>query len=161
LKKLLLLVLLLTSLAHADELVLDGGLGVFDTKGTSISQNKYLKLGLQEDLWGAFKQRMNVGFWLDNRGAGYSNAGFVGYQIGFEVTNSVFQMSIFSGPTLISSTDSQLGGVFQFNETLFLGIVDKNGNAIGPVYSHFSSAGIEFPNQGRDYFGLLMKFPLY
>lgn len=147
--------------AHADQdqLVTDVGLGVFGSRGASLSQDKFAKIGWEEDLWYNLKQKFNVGAWIDTRGAGYSSNAFTGYQLGFEVTNSIFQMSVWSGPTLISSPDNDLGGVFQFNETIFFGIVDKDQNSIGLAYNHFSSAGLEMPNQGRDFIGLEIKFP--
>ena len=69
-------------------------------------------------------------------------------------------MGIFSGPTLISSTDVALGGYFQFNETAYLGIRDPNtDDSIGIAYNHFSSAGLESPNVGKDFMCLEIKFP--
>jgi len=155
------LFLLFSSQVYAaqDQIVVDGGLGVFGTEGSSLSQVKFGKVGIQEDLWYNLKQRFNTGMWLDDRGGGRKSSGFGGYQVGYEVTNDVLQASIWSGPTLISSPDIALGGYFQFNETLYLGIVDKDRNSIGIAYNHFSSAGIETPNLGNDFIGLEIKFP--
>ncbi len=157
----LLLLLLLTSLAYAqdDQIVTDVGLGIVGTKGSTLSQDKFARVGLQEDVWYDLKQRFNVGGWDDTRGGNYSSAAFAGYQLGFEVTNDVLQGSIWSGPSVISATDAMLGGPMQFNETLFFGIVDKQQSSIGVAYNHFSSAGIYTPNLGRDYLGLQLKFP--
>ena len=145
--------------ADQDSIVTDVGVGEFGTKGSSLSQVKFAKVGWQEDLWYNLKQRMNAGGWIDTRELGYSSSAFAGYQLGFEVKNSVFEASVFSGPTLISSPDNALGGIFQLNETLFFGIVDKDDNTIGIVYNHFSSAGLEMPNLGRDFMGIEIKFP--
>jgi len=145
--------------AEDDKFLINSGLGVFSTEGHSISQVKMLEMGIQEDLWYTLKQRLNGGAWLDARGDGRHNSTFAGYQLGFEVTNDVVQASIFSGPTLISTPDSALGGPFQFNETIFFGIVDKQHDSIGITYNHFSSAGLEMPNQGKDFMGLGIKFP--
>lgn len=143
----------------ADSLVLDAGLGVFSTEGYSISQVKFAKIALQEDLWYALKQRFSVGGWLDARGDGRQDSGFAGYQIGFEVANDVFESNIFAGPSAISTPDVALGGYLQFNESIFFGIKDKGGNSIGLDYNHFSSAGLEMPNLGRDFMALQIKFP--
>lgn len=155
------LAFLTVTLAHADPdtLLVDAGLGVFGTEGNGLSQVKFAKIGLQEDLWYNLKQRFNVGGWIDSRGDGRYGSAFTGYQLGFEVTNNVLQASIFSGPTIISTPDGALGGIVQFNESIFLGIVDSNKNTIGVIYNHFSSAGLEMPNQGRDFMGLEIKFP--
>lgn len=147
------------SYAQDDQWAIDGGLGVFSTQGTSLSDVKFAKVGIQEDIWDAFKQRVSVGGWLDSRGSGYSGSAFGGYQLGFEVNNSVFQGGIFTGPTLISTTDKDLGGIFQFNDSINFGIKDDRGNVIGIVYNHFSSAGLESPNLGKDFMGLEIKFP--
>ena len=146
-------------MAYADEIVTDVGLGSFGSKGSSLSQDKFAKVGIEEDIWSPFKQKFNVGGWIDTRGEGYSSSAFGGYQIGFEVSNNVVQGSVWSGPTLMTSPDQALGGVFQMNETIYLGIVDKERNSIGIAYNHFSSAGLEMPNQGRDFIGLSIKCP--
>lgn len=154
------LVLLLPANAYcADDVFIDAGLGTFSTEGTSLSQVKFAKVGVQEDIWYALKQRFNGGGWMDTRGNGHTSSAFAGYQLGFAVPNDTFEMSIFSGPTLISSPDVALGGVFQFNETIFFGIRDKDNESIGIAYNHFSSAGIESPNIGRDFMCLEIKFP--
>jgi hypothetical protein len=158
-KTIILIGLLISSTAFADEVVMDVGLGALNSRNDNISQVKMAKVGVQEDVWYNLKQRFNVGGWTDARGQDFSGSAFAGYQLGFVVRNDVFEASIFSGPTVISSTDALLGGHFQFNETLFLGIVDKNDNAIGLAWNHFSSAGIEMPNYGRDFAGLEIKFP--
>ena len=143
-----------------DDVFLELGLGSFSTEGKSVSQVKFGKVGVQEELWDSFKHRLNAGVWLDNRGVGHTNSAFTSYQLGFDVQNSLLEMAIFSGPALISSTDTSLGGYFQFNETLYFGIRDpRSNNSIGVSYNHFSSAGLESPNQGRDFIGLEIKFP--
>jgi hypothetical protein len=78
--------------------------------------------------------------------------------LGFDVENETFEASVFSGPTLITSPDIYLGGPLQFNESIYLGIKDKREESIGFAYNHFSSAGIEMPNIGRDFAGLEIKF---
>ena len=151
---------LLTQKTSAGELVVDGGLGILDSKGYSLSQDKFAKIGYQETLWYALKERINTGLWLDTRSDKYSSSGFAGYQIGFDVRNSILEASIFSGPTLISNTDQDLGGHLQFNESIFLGIVDDKHESFGIAYNHFSSAGLASPNIGRDFFCLEIKFGL-
>lgn len=155
----LLILLLISSTAYADQFVTDVGLGQFGSRGASLSQDKFAKVGVQEELWNPFYQRFNLGGWMDTRGQDYSGAAFFGYQVGFEVTNDIFQGSIWTGPTVISATDQVLGGPIQFNETIFFGIVDKNKDSIGIAYNHFSSASLYTPNLGRDYIGLEIKCP--
>lgn len=154
-----LLFFFLASYAHADQVVIDAGLGAFGTRGENVAQNKFAKIGIEEDLWYVIKQRFNGGLWLDSTGSGYKNSLFTGYQGGFEVTNDVLQASVWTGPSLITSPDEALGGILQFNETVFLGIVDKDKNSIGVAWNHFSSGSLETPNLGRDYLSLEIKFP--
>lgn len=149
----------LHAMAQDDQIVIDGALGILGSSGDTPVDVKFARLGVEEDLWYTLKQRFNVGGWTDNRGEGYSSSAFGGYQLGFEVRNSVLEASIFSGPTLISTPDVALGGRFQFNETVFLGVVDVDGNTIGMAYNHFSSAGLETPNWGKDFVGIEIKFP--
>jgi hypothetical protein len=151
----------MSSVVHAqDEMLVDAGLGAFSTEGKSLSQVKFAKLGIQEDLWYAVKQRVNFGGWIDDRKGPFANSAFTSYQVGFDVKNALFEMSVFSGPGLISATDSSLGGHFQFNETVFIGIKDTMDESVGMAYNHFSSAGLEMPNQGKDFMCLEIKFPL-
>lgn len=157
--KYLFMLMFLSSWAQADQFVTDVGLGAFGSKGDTPVQDKFAKVGIQEDVWFPLKQRFNLGGWSDLRGNGYDSSAFLGYQLGFEVTNQVFQMSVWSGPSVITNPDSALGGPLQFNETVFFGIVDKDKNAIGIAYNHLSSAGIYDPNQGRDYIGMEISFP--
>jgi len=154
-----LIAFLFSTICSADEVVLDAGLGIFGTEGHSLSQVKFGKVGIEEDLWYALKQRFNVGGWLDSRGDGRKSSAFAGYQLGFEVKNDLLIGSVWSGPSLITSPDIALGGPLQFNETIFFGIVDKKQDVIGIAYNHFSSAGIEMPNLGDDFACLEIKFP--
>jgi hypothetical protein len=158
-KKYAVAALMLANSASAGEVLTDVGLGVFSTEGKSLSNVKFVKVGMQYDLYSPLVQRFNVGGWLDSRPYA-SNAAFGSYQLGLDVRNDVLEMGVFAGPGLISHTDSSLGGYFQFNETVFLGVKDPKDNAIGISYNHFSSAGLETPNQGKDFVSLEIKFPL-
>jgi len=152
------LALVLAMRSEASELAIDGGVGVFNSGKNSLSESKFLRFGLEEPVWYALKQRFNLGFWLDDKGHGRASSGFAGYQIGFEVTADTLEASVWSGPALITTPDIYLGGPLQFNETIFLGIHDKAGETLGVAYNHFSSAGIEMPNIGRDFLGLEIRF---
>jgi hypothetical protein len=148
--------------ADQSEAFLDAGLGTFSTEGSSLSQVKFAKLGINDNIYHALVQRFSVGAWLDARGEGRTSSAFTGYQLGFAVKNDLMEMAIYSGPCLISSSDTVLGGHLQFNETIFVGVHDaKSGDSIGVAYNHFSSAGLALPNLGRDFMGLEIKFPLF
>lgn len=147
-----------TAHAQEDQTIVDGGIGVFNSAKKSLSETKTFSLGVQEDLWGPLKQRATGGFWLDNSGNGKKDSLFAAGQLGFEVNNNGWLLGIFSGPALISSPDVLLGGPVQFMDDIHLGIQDKGSNYIGFFYRHFSSAGLEMPNIGRDMIGIELRF---
>ena len=159
-KYLLALILLVSNVAWADSMTFDVGLGVFNSGLHSLSETKLVKLGLQEDVWYNLKQKASAGFWLDNAGNGRTDSEFGAYQLGFEVRNPTLLASVFFGPAFITTPDVYLGGHLQFNTSLFLGVPDDDNNAIGVFYNHFSSAGLEMPNMGRDFVGAGIKFNL-
>lgn len=67
-------------------------------------------------------------------------------------------LKVFFGPLLLTNWDDRLGGLFQFNNDLELGLKGQNGFAIGVNYKHISNAGITQPNLGRDF--ILLKLQL-
>lgn len=160
-RKITLFLLLIASTANAgSEMFIDAGLGIFSTEGQSLSQVKFGKVGIQNDLTGPLVYRVNGGLWLDNRHDGNLSSGFASTQLGFDVKNEMLEMGIFSGPGLITKADDALGGHFQFNETVFIGVHDPKGDtSVGFAYNHFSSAGLEMPNMGKDFGCLEIKFP--
>ena len=148
----LLLILLLTAPAYAvnDQYVVDAGIGI-----SNSAKMRTASLGIQEDLWDAVKQRGTIGFWGGGPG---TSSFFAAGQLGFEVNNRGTVASIFSGPALISNTDSMLGSYLEFVTDLHLGLQDGNMNYLGLFYRHVSSAGLAEPNVGRDIVGLEIKF---
>lgn len=143
------------SLSLADEVTFDLGLGALNTTSTM----KFVSLGVQEDLWTIVKQRATVGGWID-QSPGNASSGFIAGQLGVEIVNSGWVGSTFFGPGAISQSDNLLGGWFQFMSSLEFGLRDINGNYIGAMFRHFSSAGVETPNLGRNVLGLELKFSL-
>lgn len=159
-KKFLALLALVSTPAVADTtLSLDVATGIFNSGRNNLAETKLLKIGLEEDLWYNLKHRINGGIWLDNVGNGRNNSGFLAYQWGFVVNNGNVEAGVYSGPAYITTPDIYLGGRFQFNETACLGISDRGGNVLSACYNHFSSGGLEFPNIGRDFLGVQIKFP--
>lgn len=145
-----LILVLLSRQASADEVFGAFGLGVFNSAKSEPAEVRDLYIGLRKELpQGTFFEG-KVGFWGDSAGNGRTSSAFVAAGPGLSV--DLRPVVIRAGVNLaaISSPDAYLGGVFQFNETLFLGVKDPTGNSIGFVFDHFSSAGIESPNVGRD-----------
>ncbi len=150
----LLLLLTATCYAGEDQYILDVGVGDFDSAKGNMPDTKMVGIGVEEELWGALKDRGVVGGWADTGGGGRSGSAFAAMQLGWEVQSGGTVISVFSGPGVISSPDVVLGGAFQFITDLHLGIKDRDGNYLGAFFRHISSAGIETPNLGRDIVGL-------
>jgi hypothetical protein len=158
--KLAFLILLLTSVSWADgdQIVIDGGVGVFHSADHGLSEMKIFTLGVQETLWGPLKDRAVVGGWIDNV-SGRSGSGLVSGQIGWEVNSNGLVGSIFTGPAIITSPDNVLlGGYFEFMDDLHLGLQDRNGSYIGVMYRHISDAGLTPINIGRDMICVELRF---
>lgn len=159
-KKFVVLLLLMSGMAYGqnDQQVVTGGIGVFNSGKNTLSETKMLSYGIQEDLWGPLKQRGTIGGWLDDAHNGKKDSAFIAGQLGFEVDNNGWIGGVFSGPALISSPDALLGGIFQFMDQISFGIQDKHNSYFGVFYRHFSSAGLEMPNIGRDLIGVEIRF---
>jgi hypothetical protein len=125
--------------------------GVFNSGLHSLSEEKFLNVGYRSAL-GPLVQQVEVGGFTDRAGNGRSGSAYGAYQVGFEVHGPILGR-ICTGPALISSPDSYLGGVFQFTEDFYAGEEDTHGHSIGFLYKHISSAGLEQPNIGRDQMG--------
>jgi len=151
---LLVVLFLIPTFTRSDEMLFDVGLGALDTS----SSMKFFSVGIQEDLWGPLKERASCGGWVDSS-AGASSSGFFSGQLGFEVDSGSLTGDAFFGPGSITQTDVLLGGYFQFESSLELTFHDINRNGMGVFFRHFSSAGFEMPNQGRDVLGLELIFP--
>jgi hypothetical protein len=154
----ILFLLISTAYAQEDQYILDGGVGIAHSADHGLSETKMLTLGVQEDLWGALKDRAIVGGYLDNSGGGKNGSALGAGQIGFEVNRDGLVAGVFSGPCIISTPDVMLGGRFQFMDDLHLGIQDNDNNYFGVLYRHISSAGLEQPNIGRDVIGIELRF---
>lgn len=150
---------LITEDSRADDYI-DASLGMFHNGSPSPANVKYGEIGHRDSLGLGFFNQYSGGAWIQSaRGDGRKSSAFVSDQIGLGVNNGI-AVSIATGPTLISTPDSYLGGHFQFHETLFLGVSDPATNtSIGFAYQHFSSAGIEMPNAGKDFGGAEIVFP--
>ena len=96
-------------------------------------------------------QAMELGGYTDNVGTGRSSSLFATFQVGVKAGPEVgFYGKAFLGAGGITTTDSLLGGRFQFMEEVGFGIRDTK-TFVEWVYCHVSSAGISSPNQGRDF----------
>jgi len=119
---------------------------------------RYGTLGVRYgDVW---KTQLNGGHWLalaDDQ----KSATFGSLQGGLEVVGSggTFAQFMF-GPALISESDSKLAGHFQFHMTGGVGVKSDGKYGLSFLWTHFSNAGIEQPNLGRDLLTIQIIVPI-
>jgi hypothetical protein len=141
---------LLTSIAYGDLLLSVGvGQGIFGASGTPFE--RVVEIGYEVPFAGDFFFRPEAGYFEDLSGGGNKSSAWGGVVFGVRaLTTSGLEIHVSVGPTYLQSPDTILGGHFQFNPEI--GICFNDGkNCIGPAFVHLSSAGIEMPNNGRDF----------
>ena len=148
--KKLLLFIFISGLAHADTVVKYGV--ELPKHGEGYGATKALFLVYQDKWFGPFIYQYEGGTWFDNAGEGRKSSGMINASFGVEVNAGYVFSQALAGPAIISSPDTVLGGPFQFDSDIAIGLKDpKNGNTIGINYTHISSGGLELPNKGRDF----------
>ena len=148
----LILFLIQTKICTAEEMFFSYGLGVFNSAKNNISEVKTADFGFRKPLVGPWSFQFKAGAWLDGSGdKSRSSSLYVSAGPQYIIDFSCFEIRNGVGVTVISNTDSYLGGHLQFNSELYFGVRNKNGAGIGIEYSHFSSAGIYQPNIGKDF----------
>lgn len=147
-----------TKCANADT-AFKYGLGVFHSAEYSPTETKFMSLSYQSKYTGLVTQ-YEGGFWTDIRDdAGRRGSWFVSASGGVNVDLNRAYVQWLVGPAYISHTDAYLGGNFQFNNDLGIGVKDENNYSIGLNFKHMSSAGIYQPNKGRDFLLLRVSVP--
>lgn len=146
-----LLGLFLATAAQGGDLIVKYG-AQLPQKEEGLGTCKALFVAYQGPLSKQFIYQYEGGFWADNAGMGRKSSAMTGVSGGLNVNTGPFFIQALTGPSLISRTDSVLGGAFQFNNDFGFGLRDRgNGNTIGASYKHLSSAGLSSPNRGRDF----------
>jgi len=136
------------------------GLGVFNSAKNSKVEVKMVSFGHQDPFFGYMIRQWEVGGWMDSRSdLGRKSSGFANGSIGVNIDVSRFYAQSLWGLGVVTTKDSMLGGNFQFNQDLGIGLKDARGMAIGLNYKHISSAGIFKPNQGRDFMSIKLSIP--
>lgn len=151
-KKLIPFLLLLSTVAMADEGFVGYGLGVFHGADDFLGQSKYINLGYRADLGAGIYWQTKVGAWgeggpdLTRKGGGFGSTG-----VGLEIDLQPIELRGGGALATITTPDSQLGGYFQFNENMAVGLRDKRGAGIAVEYDHISCGSLCSPNLGRDF----------
>jgi hypothetical protein len=120
---------------------------------------KILSVGEVSPLSNIFDYQLEVGVFSDNNQT-QGLIGFISPSLGLQTKGSGLYVSYFLGPALLTSTDTRLGSVFEFNNDFEAGIRDDRGVSIGVDYKHFSNAGLTSNNIGRDFFTIKLSIPL-
>jgi hypothetical protein len=156
-KKILVLLILLSTTSYAED---DGsyfkfGVGI----DNSLGLTKMIAGGYQGNLIGFFDYQLETGAFLDNSQP-QGLIGFGGASLGISAkTNSGFYAKVFTGPSLITQTDTRLSSILEFNDDIEFGLMDRRGVHIGANFKHMSNAGFWPPNIGRDFMLIKIQIP--
>lgn len=150
-RMLILLAVALTSQIGSSDVALSVGVGkgIMGDSGTPFE--RMVALGYQKQLLPELYIRPEGTYFLDISGQGKSS--LVGSVLmGVEAKSSVGPELHFAiGPSYLQNPDQVLGGHFQFKVEFGAGISSDNVY-LGVAWVHISSAGLEMPNHGRDFF---------
>lgn len=159
-KSLFLLMALLSSFAHAGELTIKYGMGAGHQIVPTV-QEKIVKLGWQSELGKTHLcYSAEGGVYVDSDRGVISGLGFlsIGPRV-YPFSWMYFQNKV--GVGFITTPDDLLGGPFQFEISMGLGVQEPmTGPNIGLEFFHISSAGIYQPNAGRNFWLLNIGIPL-
>jgi hypothetical protein len=139
--------------AHAEDFI-KYGVGIGPSADYGSGETKAFSIGHEDSILpiGPFIYQVELGGYFDSAsGVGRSGSAFGNGSLGVECTPGYFYLQGLLGAGLISTPDTLLGGMFQFNEDFVIGVRDNHGTGIGIDYKHISSADIESPNIGRDF----------
>lgn len=136
--------------AQAYELGLKYGLETTDQ--VTAKEVKFVSLEYQNDIAFIFRHKLAAGAWFDqNTDLNQSSSNFVAYSMGIKVQPGPLYLENLFGISMISRTDALLSTNFEFTEELGVGLQDEYGRYIGFSFKHFSNAGIQLPNIGRNF----------
>lgn len=144
------LMTVLSSISNASEVGIKYGLQVTDQ--VTAKEVKFVSAEYQAPISNIFRHKFAVGSWFDqNINLGQSSSQFTAYSMGIKVDAGYLYVENMFGIGLISRTDALLSTNFEFTEELGAGIQDKLGKYIGFTVKHFSNAGLQLPNYGRNF----------
>lgn len=156
------LLLFLSTSVFAGDFVGKYGVGIFVPDSQSPVEVKLFSAAYQDTFWkDVLLYQIEGGVFADAHGGGRSSSGFAAASVGVRVTPPVLYAESLWGAAFITSPDSMLSTFYEFTNDTCLGIHDDRGRAIGACYKHFSNAGIQLPNKGRDFILIQFHVPLY
>lgn len=129
-------------------------------KDEGLGTTKSLFVSYQDRFVGPLIEQYEFGYWGDSAGGGRRSSFLGSYSLGVNVNAGYMFFQSLIGPSLISAPDTLLGGPFQFNNDIAIGVKDPQmGTSFGVSYKHVSSAGLESPNAGRDFIMFRIGIP--
>lgn len=145
--------ILLSTLAQADEAFVGFGVGVFNSALYHTGEVKVGQVGYRKDIFNGIYWQAKLGFFGDGSGDPTRNSSlYASTGPGLLIDLKPIEMRAGYGIAAISTPDSYLGGRFpQFQGEFYVGVRDHRGNGMGLQYEHISSAGLVTPNMGRDF----------
>lgn len=136
------------------------GVGIFNSAKDNVAEVKTVAFGYNEALFNGLRSQYELQGWIDSRrDLGRKCGGAFTGQLGVDVNPGYFYFGTYAGIGLLYPTDSYLGGMIQFVETVSFGVRDNKQKSFGFFYQHVSSAGVFSPNMGRDFTGLKVGVP--
>ena len=137
--------------ASAGDYAFKYGMGLFN--GEKTGNIKIFAIRNESLLAGPIHSAREGGLWVDNLGDGRSGAAYGKYQLGVKPgSDTGFYAKVFWGVQLQSTTDTQLGGNFQFSQDFRLGFRDET--SLSKQGTPILVAPGFIPNRGRDFLTL-------
>lgn len=159
----LLLITVLMSVSASADLVLGvgAGKGILNVAGTPFE--RLAVVGYQRSLGYDFFIRPEAGYFEDLSGGDHKSSLWIDPMFGIRAkTISGPELHLGVGPGWIKNPDALLGGHFQFALEGGGGAYSSDNKVfLGLVWRHLSSAGIEMPNQGRDFLMVEGRFAFF
>lgn len=150
-KSIAIFVLIICTTARADlTLGIGAGQGIFGPPGNPFE--RVAQVGYQYNFAQDFFVHPEVVYFEDLSGGGHLSSLIVTSRFGVRtlLPGNLAEVHIALGPAWLQNPDVILGGPFQFS--LEGGLCSNDGKeAICALFDHYSSAGIEQPNHGRDF----------
>lgn len=135
--------------ALSDDWSLRGGAAV--TKSGISGGAKMFGVRHEAHLFHGVYTAQEVGGYVDNVGGGRRGSALGKVQIGVKPgpDTGIFG-KVFTGPCLLTNTDTYLSSNVQFCTDFGIGVRDAY-SFVAVTYSHISNAGLKLPNKGKDF----------
>lgn len=139
--------------------ILRYGVGAFRSADYGSSNVKLFSIGYVDEILGPIVYQYEGGYFGDSSGHGRDGGGFGNVGLGIQANPGYMVFRSMWGVGGITKPDAMLGGRFQFNHDMLIGVRGSNEAIFGINLKHISSAGLERPNIGRDFLLIHLELP--